>query len=109
MKTPPAWLAAACTLLPAAAVAQQTAPDTLPVRLDSVLVTAQQAERAASVTTITRAVLDQKHVSVAYDALDMQPGLHLVSRLGLTGTGLSRLAIRGAGAAGPSGGISAEF
>lgn len=95
--------AIACLLLPTAVFAQQKTPTGEPTRLDTVAVIARQADRAATVTVISGAIMQQQHVSVAYDAFRMQPGLHLVSRLGLTGTGLSRLTIRGAGAAGPAG------
>ena len=103
MKSLPTCLTAAYILLPAATLAQQPRPEERPTRLDSVVVTAQRPEGAAVVTTVAGAALEQRHVTVAYEALEMQPGLHLVSRLGLTGTGLSRLTIRAAGSDGPAG------
>ena len=89
-------------LLPVTAAAQQPDP-TEPIPLDSVLVVVQRADGAATATVLTEEAVEQKHAPLVYDALTMQPGLHLVKRVGLTGSGLSRLAIRGAGVDGPAG------
>lgn len=89
-------------LLPFSAAAQQPTAEE-PIPLDSVLVVVQRADGAATATVVTAEAIEQKHAPLAYDALAMQPGLHLVKRVGLTGSGLSRLAIRGAGVDGPAG------
>lgn len=62
-----------------------------------------KVDGAATVTVVSRAEIDRRNAYVAYDALDREPGLHVVRQLGLTGSGLSRLVIRGAGAVGVAG------
>lgn len=75
------------------------------------------AEEASDIETITvvgqyqavtvidsdRGEIESKHAASAYDVLENRPGLNVVRRLGLTGSGLSRLSIRGNGAVGPAG------
>lgn len=70
--------------------------------LEQVTVT-EQGRRTDTVTVIDREQIENNHSAVAYDALEKQPGLHVVKRLGLTGSGLSRLTIRGNGGVGPAG------
>ena len=101
------WLSA----VSAAVLAQEPAPTENPTPvageaplLETVEVTAaSQASRADTVTIVGREEIEQQHVSVAYDAMENKPGLHVVRRLGLTGSGLSRLSIRGLGTVGPAG------
>ena len=57
----------------------------------------EQAERTETVTILTAEEIEKKHAPVAYDALEMQPGLHHSRRLGFTASGQSRLIIRGLG------------
>lgn len=83
----------------ATAVAQDR-DETVP--LSTVTVTGQP-QRADTVTVIDREEIDNTHASVAYDVLENQPGLNVVRRLGFTGSGLSRLTIRGNGGVGPAG------
>jgi len=111
-----AWLVAGAT-----AVAAQDPPETdddevaaegaadseevsdLPRFADTLDVVEAQAERTETATTMGRSDLETRRVSVAYDALDKMPGLHLRSRLGATGAGLPRPVLRGKGATGPAG------
>lgn len=69
------------------------------------VMTVQEQYRAATVTVIDieRGDIEKKHSASAYDVLENQPGLNVVRRLGLTGSGLSRLSIRGNGNVGPAG------
>lgn len=68
-------------------------------------ITVQEQYRAATVTVIDidRGDIEKKHSASAYDVLENQPGLNVTQRLGLTGSGLSRLSIRGNGVVGPAG------
>lgn len=93
---------AVCSFLPVPLLAQQ-GPDGRVVPLDTIQVLGRQANLTASVTTVTANEIEAQKASLAYDALDMQPGLHVARRLGFSGTGLTRLMIRGAGYAGPAG------
>lgn len=63
----------------------------------------EQAERSDTATIVDREEIENKHSTVAFDVLETQPGLHVVRRLGLTGSGLSRLTVRGNGGVGPAG------
>ena len=67
--------------------------------------TVQGRYRTATVTVIDieRGEIVSKHSPSAYDVLKNKPGLNVVNRLGLTGSGLSRLSIRGNGVVGPAG------
>ncbi|GEM_PF-2060470 len=67
--------------------------------------TVQEQYQAATVTVIDieRGEIEAQHATSAFDALDNQPGLNVTKRLGLTGSGLSRLSIRGNGVVGPAG------
>ena len=62
-----------------------------------------QGERTDTVTIVDQQEIQQKRSPVAYDVLNSQPGLNVVNRLGMTGSGLSRLTIRGNGSVGPAG------
>ena len=64
---------------------------------------ADQQDRTDTAVTVTKQDLIKKRSSVAYDALETQPGMNVVKRLGLTGAGLSRLTLRGNGGVGPAG------
>ncbi len=70
---------------------------------ESIDVVETQGTRTSTATVVSREEIETRRASVVYDALDKSPGLHLRSRLGATGAGLSRLTIRGNGAAGPAG------
>lgn len=70
---------------------------------DTLEVLEAQSGRTATATTVSRDEVARQRAVVVYDALDKTPGLHLRSRLGATGAGLSRLTIRGNGASGPAG------
>ncbi|MBA2670567.1 MAG: TonB-dependent receptor [Gemmatimonadetes bacterium] len=91
-----------CSLIPTVLMAQ-VVPGERVVPLDTVHAIATQAERTASVTRVDAREIRNQHAPLAYDALDMQPGLHVTRRLGFSGTGLTRLVIRGAGYTGPAG------
>lgn len=67
--------------------------------------TVQERYQAATVTVIDidRGEIENQHSASAFDVLDNQPGLNVTRRLGLTGSGLSRLSIRGNGVVGPAG------
>lgn len=94
------FLVLCCLMLtPHAATAQEEPV----IPLDSITVTATALQSTALITRVTEAEMDRQHVAVGYDALEYQPGLHVTQRLGLTGAGLTRLAIRGAGVSGPAG------
>ncbi len=100
MQSLPFWLLLLLVLLlPFAAHAQEE--EVIP--LDTIVVTATPVQSTALVTRVTDEEMRQKHVSVGYDALEYLPGLHVTQRLALTGAGLTRLAIRGAGVTGPAG------
>jgi len=62
-----------------------------------------QGERTDTVTIVDQQEIQQRRSPVAYDVLNSQPGLNVVNRLGMTGSGLSRLTIRGNGSVGPAG------
>lgn len=68
-------------------------------------ITVQGRYQAATVTVIDigHGEIESKHSASAYDVLENIPGLNVVNRLGLTGSGLSRLSIRGNGVVGPAG------
>jgi iron complex outermembrane receptor protein len=91
-----------CSFLPTSLAAQQR-PGGQVFPLDTVEAAGAQAQRTASVTTVTANAIENQHASLAYDALDTQPGLHVIRRLGFSGTGLTRLAVRGEGYTGPAG------
>lgn len=61
------------------------------------------AQSGAPTTLVDRQEIEAQNDYLAYDVLKHKPGMHSVQRLGLTGSGLSRLTIRGLGADGPSG------
>lgn len=98
--------------LPGALVAQDADPDPdpeaderpdRPLPMDTIFVQGRQAELAASVMITDFDEAEHRHATLAYDALDARPGLHVPRRMGFSGTGLTRLAIRGAGTSGPAG------
>ena len=55
-----------------------------------------QGQRPDTATILNQEEIEKRHSAVVYDALEIQPGLNVVNRLGITGSGLSRLTIRGA-------------
>ncbi len=81
----------------------QTADSTGVIPADTVRVIGYTNYSIATITKISSEEIANRNVSVAYDAIDGVPGFHVTQRLAFTGAGLTRLAIRGAGSAGPSG------
>ena len=63
----------------------------------------EQADRPDTVTIVDQEEIQEINSVVAYDVLETKPGLSVVRRLGNTGSGLSRLSIRGNGSVGPAG------
>ncbi len=74
-----------------------------PVNLKPIRVLGSSYDNLVTTTVIERAEIEIQNNFVAYDVLKHKPGIHSVQRLGFTGSGLSRLTIRGLGAAGPAG------
>ncbi len=72
-------------------------------RLDTVTVQGRNQTATVTVIDIDRGEIEAKHSPTAFDALKNKPGLNVTNRLGLTGSGLSRLSIRGNGVVGPAG------
>ena len=54
-------------------------------------------------TIVNQQEKENKRSAVPFDVLETKPGLNVVNRLGMTGSGLSRLTIRGNGGVGPAG------
>lgn len=61
------------------------------------------AQTGAPTTLVELEEINAQNTYLAYDVLKHKPGMHSVQRLGLTGSGLSRLTVRGLGADGPAG------
>lgn len=74
-----------------------------PVHLTPIHVLAPSYDNLVTTTVIERSEIELQNSFVAYDVLKHKPGIHSVQRLGFTGSGLSRLTIRGLGAGGPAG------
>ena len=83
------------------AFAQEEGERVIP--LDSIVVLGTRPLPMGTVTRVSQEEIEEKNSSVAYDALRFETGLNMPQRLALTGTGLTRLTIRGAGSAGPAG------
>ena len=88
-------------LAPGTAFSEEASSDTYQ-QVPTVTVVGEE-QRANTTTSLNREEIEAKRSAVAYDALDYQPGLNIVRRLGMTGAGLSRLSIRGNGSVGPAG------
>lgn len=81
-------------------VADEVEPDP---DIETIEVIAPAWKRSSTATLVEQEELQTQNTFVAYDALKFKTGLHSVQRMGLTGSGLSRLTLRGLGADGPAG------